>query len=621
MWVYHHKMEYAKTLSPKELLTYINKLKKDYYYGRPRVSDDEYDTIVELLPAGMKPKTGISVPAGYKDKTRLPYWMSSLDKAKSGTGIIERFAEKRRCGGYVVMDKLDGLSGLLVVGNSTRLYTRGSGDEGRDVSYLLDYLSVPKLSPGVYRGELIISKANFTRYRAANPEAKNARTTAVGLVNHKSPDRARLKYIDFVPYETIGADPQPRPYEQLKRLRRDGRCVWFQGLTSLSDQALTDLTHQRIKESKYDIDGLVVICDDPYTRADQDDPDYAIAFKIVKDGQDTRVHRVAWKISKDGYLKPTVIFDPIFIDGVEIKRATAHNAAFVKENCIGAGAIIKVTRSNDVIPYVLGVVKGTEPDMPECEWAWNETRKDAVTVGSTKDEHLQTLVYFFKEIGCQFFGEKMIERCVTVGHMTITDLIDCTIEDFMQAEGIEQKMATRIYNNIREALQKCGEAALMSASNEFGRTMGKKRIQLFLDRYPDWDTAAPTLEGLLSIEGYSNKSAYLVLDGLPEFKKFLSNLPPPYNRITFYRRDTIAAPPPKKDGQMTGQKVVVTGFRSKELENWIVRERGELTSAVSKKTTLLLTKELTESTKTQKARDYGIPVELVKDFCKKYNIK
>lgn len=613
-------MEHAKKLSTPELVAYIEKLKKDYYFGHPQIDDDEYDAIVELLPTEIKPCTGVQVPSSYKDKTRLPYWMSSLNKAKSGTGIIERFAKNKQCTGYIVMDKLDGLSGLLVVKNTMQLYTRGSGGEGRDISYLLKYLSIPLLPRGVYRGELIISKANFEKYKTHTPEAKNARTTAVGLINHKSPNHDCLKYIDFIPYEIIGSDPQLRPYDQLTRLQSDGRCVWFKGLTTLSDEYLTELVHKRISESEYNIDGLVVICDTTYTRVTGEDPDYAIAFKIVKSGQDTIVKRVEWKIFKDGYIKPVVVFDSIFIDGLEIKRATAHNAAFIQDNCIGKGAIIKVTRGDDVIPYILGVVKGTTPDLPDCEWKWNDTRKDAITIVASKEEKIQTCVYFFKEIGCQFFGEKMVERCFSVGYSTITDIIYCTIEDFMNAEGVEQKMATKIYNNIRDALRKCGEASIMSASNQFGRTMGKKRIQLFLNVFPDWEQLHPTRDGLLAIEGYSDKTVDVVLLGIPKFKKFLDELPPPYNNINFYRNNT-QTPTPKNNGLMAGQKVVVTGFRSKELEKWIVREGGELVSTVSKKTTLLLTKELTETVKTQKAHEYGIPVELVKNFCNKYNIK
>lgn len=615
-------MNYAKTLTTPQLLNYIDELKKAYYFGTPKISDEEYDDIVDLLPEGVKPKTGAQVPSSFKDKTRLPYWMGSLDKAKSGSGIIERFTRRKECG-YVVSDKLDGLSGLLVVGagDDIALYTRGEGDEGRNISYLLKYMNVPALAEGAYRGELIISKKNFARYQKHAPAAKNARTTAVGLVNSKTPNKRDLGMIDFVAYEMITpGNPQLLPSKQLKALSSKGAGVWYTKLPLLTDATLEEITLERIKTSDYDIDGLVVTQDLPYERADGVDPDYSIAYKIIKSGIETTVNSVTWKISKDGYLKPTVHYNPIIISGNTFKKATAHNAAFVWENKLGAGSVICVTRSNEVIPYVTKVIKGTTADMPEVDWEWNETRKDAVTVDATADEHLQTVVYFFKEIGCQFFGEKMIERCVKIGYRTVTELLDCTIEDFCEAEGIERKSATRIYNNIREALSGCSEAALMSASNQFGRTMGKKRIQLMVDEHPDWDQQTPSREQLLKIEGYQAKTADAVLEGIGKFKKFLAELPPPYNRIEHYRR---AAPKrdPAAPGPMDGQKIVCTGFRSRELEAWIEKNGGEVVSAVSKKTTLLLTKDATDSTKRQKAKQLGIPIELVKDFCTQHKIQ
>lgn len=610
--------EYAKTLNNKDLLDYINDLKLAYYFGTPKVSDDEYDEIVEMLPSNIKPKTGIDVPETFKDKVKLPYWMSSLDKAKSKSGIIERFLNKYN-GEYVVSEKLDGLSGLYIVKDTShKLFTRGTGDKGRNVSYLLKYIKLPELPVGVYRGELIMSKSSFKKYNTIHPEAKNARTTAVGLVNHKNPNPTDLSLIEFVPYEIIkNSDPQDSPSIQFSIMKSTIWSKVFKG-SDLSDNKLESLTIQRIENSDYEIDGLVVTQNSSYERSNGQDPSYSIAYKIVKTGVETVVNEVKWKISKDNYIKPVVHFNPIQIDGHTIKQASAHNAAYVFNNGIGGGAVIKVTRSNDVIPYVVDVIKGTDAEMPDCEWEWNDTIKDAIAVEKTSSAHLQTIVYFFKEIDCQFFGEKMIEKCIHAGIYDIPAIIDCTIEEFKHIPGIEQKSASRIYNNIRLALDNCSEEALMSGSNTFGRTMGKKRIKLFIDAFPNWYDETPTRENLLNIEGYQSKTVDCVLDGIPKFKKFLHILPAPYNKLSFYRKEP---PTTINNGVMKDQKIVCTGFRSKELESWIVKNGGEIVSGVSKKTTILLTKEITDTTKTQKAKDLDIPIMLVKDFCVKYNIK
>ena len=44
-----------------------------------------------------------------------------------------------------------------------KLYTRGNGKEGQDISYMIPYLNIPEFKNKiVVRGELIISKEKFT---------------------------------------------------------------------------------------------------------------------------------------------------------------------------------------------------------------------------------------------------------------------------------------------------------------------------------------------------------------------------------------------------------------------------------------------------------------------------
>ncbi|MFM8430420.1 MAG: MBL fold metallo-hydrolase, partial [Holophagaceae bacterium] len=51
------------------------------------------------------------------------------------------------------------------------------------------------------------------------------------------------------------------------------------------------------------------------------------------------------------------------------------NARYIVQHSIGPGTRIRVTRSGEVIPYIVEVVKGSkEPQMPNVEYEWNETR-------------------------------------------------------------------------------------------------------------------------------------------------------------------------------------------------------------------------------------------------------
>jgi NAD-dependent DNA ligase len=70
-----------------------------------------------------------------------------------------------------------------------------------------------------------------------------------------------------------------------------------------------------------------------------------------------------------------------------------------------------------------------------------------------------------------------------------------------------------------------------------------------------------------------------------------------------------------------GQKFVFTGFRNKELEAYITARGGEISGSVSKKTTLVVCKDLDEdSSKIKKAKELGVPLAQVDDFIKSHKI-
>jgi NAD-dependent DNA ligase len=70
---------------------------------------------------------------------------------------------------------------------------------------------------------------------------------------------------------------------------------------------------------------------------------------------------------------------------------------------------------------------------------------------------------------------------------------------------------------------------------------------------------------------------------------------------------------------LDGQIIVFSGFRDKDLEGMITTNGGIIGSAVSKNTTLVIAKDVNEtSSKLNKARDYKIPIQN-RDFFVKNN--
>ena len=145
------------------------------YYGdeTPVISDDVYDILIEQLEIRDKSnplltKVGDEV-LSVKDKVVLPYYMGSMNKVKTKDGLTTWLTKYPIDSQFVLSDKLDGISALYCINgtDNAKLYTRGNGEQGRDISNIMEYLDLPKINDGklVLRGELIISKANFDKHR------------------------------------------------------------------------------------------------------------------------------------------------------------------------------------------------------------------------------------------------------------------------------------------------------------------------------------------------------------------------------------------------------------------------------------------------------------------------
>jgi NAD-dependent DNA ligase len=151
-----------------------------YNTSKPIMSDAQFDLLLDEL-ARVAPespvlkKVGAPVPAG--TKVKLPYPMMSLDKLKSGTGA----RAARNAGPYVIADKLDGTSAMLAGG---RMFRRGTGTHGADISHLIALVKGANVRTHMaVRGEIIIRKADASR--VIPRIAKDARSAVNALVTSK----------------------------------------------------------------------------------------------------------------------------------------------------------------------------------------------------------------------------------------------------------------------------------------------------------------------------------------------------------------------------------------------------------------------------------------------------
>lgn len=60
-------------------------------------------------------------------------------------------------------------------------------------------------------------------------------------------------------------------------------------------------------------------------------------------------------VGRTGVLTPTAVFDPIFLAGTSVSRASLHNGDIIASLGVGIGDTIKVRKAGDIIPEVIGV--------------------------------------------------------------------------------------------------------------------------------------------------------------------------------------------------------------------------------------------------------------------------
>lgn len=611
-----------------EKLSLLHNLKlylDDLYYntGETTVEDIKYDLLKDVLKARdpkYVPKVGAKLREG-DNRVKLPFWLGSADKiTPNESDTLDKWKKNNRADQYVVSAKLDGVSCLLVNKNDVlNLYTRGDGEIGADISYLAKYFNIPKLKVEIaVRGELIIQKSVFEKKHKS--VYKNPRNMVSGLLGGKTA-RAGLEDIHFIVYEIVG-DNMPEPSKQLKKLTKLGfEVVQHEIVPSLTMNELAEMYPRFREESKYELDGLIVQSNNPYDRNFSGNPDYMFAFKMMTEDAvyETTVKEIEWNTSKWGQLKPVVIVEPVEAAGVTMTRATAHNAKFVQDNNLGPGAIIKITRSKEVIPYIVDVViQADEPQMPNVEYIWDKTHVN-ISVKTYDDTMCVKLISgFFSKLGIKHVSEATVSKMFANGLDNLIKIVSANKKRLLEVPEFQQKSAERIYTNIHNGLQNVKLSSVLGASGVLGFGIGTRRMDALLLDIPDILTVykkksrKDMRDSIMKVEGFS----YITADKIAKNLKYADLLIKKLSKYATFQQEV------RVSNSLQGQRIVMTGFRDKNMEESIAERGGKVIGSVSKNTTILVVakKEGKLTGKLQKASDLGIPIYEREEFVKKYII-
>ena len=637
--------------------------------GTSSLSDTQYDILYDFLQSKhpehhffSSSTVGSNVYNHEKTKTTLPIFMGSMNKMKERKQIENWKIKYNKVNNIIISAKLDGISALLDCRNTPKLYTRGNGIIGRDISYLIPYLGIPTsiLAENVMiRGEIIMKKEKFEKHYVE--DSSNSRNLVAGIVNQNYIDydelKERNKYqdMDFVAYNVY----YPRDLslsQQLVFIQKHGlMCTWSHHFESDNwEQDLNDYLHKLKTSYIYMIDGIIVseandIHSEMYNVQKRENPKWAFAYKnpnIVETKQ-TIVMEILWNASKDKYLKPKIKVREVVCDGSKINYVTGFNAKYIYDNNLGQGSIIEIGLSGGVIPHIFKVISSSHsggcslPDkMVVGEYIWNENGVDIILVKETKEVLFRKALLFMKSFDIKTLGEGTLKTIFLDDRVgSISDILRLSKEDWISFPRMGEKKAETVIHSLKSSIENGNILQFMYGSQVFDRNLGQTKLNSILMEIGK--SSKPLLINLwnntkikhdhynhyyrivLGCQGISSKSATHFLEKIQDFNNWMISLRANVKNIDIPRIDSLYASfyalnANKNKNQDFIGNVVLSGIRisDEKFSNILSKMKLQLhDGGINNFTKYLIVKDPTStSSKVKKANEKGITVLSLDDF-------
>ena len=570
----------------------------------------------------------------------------SFEQVRSFIETVQQTVDKPQ---FVVEPKIDGLSvsleyhnGELAIGS-----TRGDGFVGEDVtSNLKTVKSIPiKINEELplieVRGETYMPRNVFLKLvkeQEDNDEQpfKNPRNAAAGSLRQKDPKIAAKRKLDIFVFnvQQIEGKELTSHKESLDYLKTLGfKTIPDYKRVSTADEVIGCI--KAIGEKRFDlpfdIDGVVIKVDDFRQRemlgATAKVPKWAVAYKFPPEEKTSKLLDIELNVGRTGAITPVAVFEPVFLAGTSVSRATLHNQDFIREKNISVGDIIKVRKAGDIIPEVLGSVEKhgdgvfTLPECcPVCGTKLVKSEEEAAVRCPNVEcpaQIFRSIVHFASKgamnidgLGPQIVHTLLDNKLIT----SVADLYTLSENKLLQLDNFKEKSV----NNLLSAIEKSKSNSLDRLVFGLGiRNIGQASAKLLCDKFGDLDNIMnASAEQISEIDGFGGVMAQSVYNAFHEehMIELIKRLKE-CGINTKYEKIQI-------DDRFAGKTFVLTGtlptLKRSEAKALIEKYGGKASGSVSKKTNYVLAGEEAGS-KLDKAQQLGIEIiteEQFKDMIK-----
>ena len=380
----------------------INEHNHRYYVeNTPSISDYDFDMLLKELerleaeypefddPLSPTHRVGSDLTKGFEQVPHL-YPMLSLSNTYSIEDVdawMDRVMSALPGQEVTIVGemKFDG-SGISLIyehGRLVRAVTRGDGEHGDVVTDNVKTIrSIPLQLSGSgwpdkfeIRGEIVMPWASFERLnseRAFNEEPlfANPRNACSGTLKLLNPAEVARRGLDAYLYYLLGENlPYDNHYDNMMAAKSWGFKV-SSAMTKLHTIAEVDeyIAHwdSARRELPVATDGLVFKVNSLRQQLNlgftAKSPRWAVAYKFPAERALTRLRFVSFDVGRMGIITPVANLEPVLLSGTIVKRASLHNEDIVNTLGIHEHDMLYVEKGGEIIPKITGVdVSAREP--------------------------------------------------------------------------------------------------------------------------------------------------------------------------------------------------------------------------------------------------------------------